>query len=203
VSQTLTERPPGRVDSPGPGRFGDTGERPDTAEAAGRLDEEQMRAVYREHGPAVVKFALSLTYDRQRAEDVAQETFLRLWRHPQVLLAEDLPVRPWLFTVARRIVIDARRAQAVRPQEIGDRELALQPLHDDAIEQVTTRAAVHESLAALSPSHRAVLVELYYLGSSVAEAAGRLGVPPGTVKSRSHYALRALRDGLHRRGVLA
>ncbi|WP_232247197.1 sigma-70 family RNA polymerase sigma factor [Kitasatospora azatica] len=173
------------------------------ARAAEHVDERVMRAVYQEHGAAVLKFALSLIYDRQRAEDVVQETFLRLWRHPEALLAEDLSIRPWLFTVARRIVIDARRAQAVRPQEIGDAELEAQPLPDDAIERVTTRAAFHESMETLSPSHRAVLVELYYRGCSVAEAARRLGVPQGTVKSRSHYALRALRESLTRRGVLA
>jgi len=55
------------------------------------------------------------------------------------------------------------------------------------------KVVVLEALETLSPEHRDVLVELYYRGRSVVEAAAALGVPPGTVKSRSYYALRALR----------
>jgi len=53
----------------------------------------------------------------------------------------------------------------------------------------------------LSPEHRAVLVETYYHGASVAQAAKTLGIPPGTVKSRTYYALRALRLACEERGV--
>jgi len=53
----------------------------------------------------------------------------------------------------------------------------------------------------LSADHRAVIVETYYRGRSVAEAADELGIPPGTVKSRSYYALRALRLALTERGI--
>ena len=60
---------------------------------------------------------------------------------------------------------------------------------------------VAEAVTRLSPEHRAVLVECYYRGQPVAEAARRLGVPEGTVKSRTHYALRALRLALQEMGV--
>jgi RNA polymerase sigma-70 factor (ECF subfamily) len=56
-------------------------------------------------------------------------------------------------------------------------------------------------MADLSPQHRAVLVETYYRGRSVAEAAKALGIPAGTVKSRSYYALRALKLALEERGL--
>ena len=61
---------------------------------------------------------------------------------------------------------------------------------------------VADAMAALSPEHRAVLLETYYRGSSVADAAKTLGVPEGTVKSRTYYALRALRVALEERGLV-
>jgi RNA polymerase sigma-70 factor (ECF subfamily) len=63
------------------------------------------------------------------------------------------------------------------------------------------RIVVVDALAALSPEHRAVIVETYYRGRTVAEAAQVLGIPPGTVKSRCYYALRALKLALAERGV--
>jgi RNA polymerase sigma-70 factor (ECF subfamily) len=62
---------------------------------------------------------------------------------------------------------------------------------------------VAEALTRLSEEHRGVLVECYYRGAPVAEAARRLGIPEGTVKSRTHYALRALRLALEEMGVVA
>ena len=163
-----------------------------------RVDEASMRSVYALHGAAVLRFATALTYDRQRAEDVVQETFLRLWRHPEALCSAHASIRPWLFTVARRIVIDARRARALRPQEIDDADLECRAVPEDDFERLATAQVFRQALAELTPCHRAVLVELYYRGSSVAEAARRLGVPEGTVKSRSYYALRALRSHVSR-----
>ena len=169
---------------------------PTTRRVDERVDELSMRDVYDAHGTALLRFATSLTHDRQRAEDIVQETFLRLWRHPEVLRSPHASVRPWLFTVARRIVIDAVRAQALRPQEVDDTDLECRALDDDDFERLAVAQAFRQALAALSTAHRAVLLELYYRGSSVADAADRLGVPEGTVKSRSYYALRALRSHL-------
>jgi RNA polymerase sigma-70 factor (ECF subfamily) len=67
------------------------------------------------------------------------------------------------------------------------------PVTGDHSESVVNTMVVMDALDKVSPEHREVLVQLYYRGRSVAEAAKELGVPPGTVKSRSYYALRALR----------
>jgi RNA polymerase sigma-70 factor (ECF subfamily) len=136
--------------------------------------------------------------DRQHAEDVVQETLLRAWRHPEAL--SDRPVRPWLFTVARNLVVDAHRARQARPLEAGEASLAVLPAADD-LDRALESWTVAEALADLSPQHRAVLIETYYRGLSVAEAASVLGVPPGTVKSRTYYALRALKLALEERGL--
>jgi RNA polymerase sigma-70 factor, ECF subfamily len=71
----------------------------------------------------------------------------------------------------------------------------------DELEPMLDRVVVAEALDSLSRDHRAVIVETYYRGRSVAEAAVVLGIPPGTVKSRCYYALRALKLALAERGV--
>jgi RNA polymerase sigma-70 factor, ECF subfamily len=80
---------------------------------------------------------------------------------------------------------------ATEPRDAGDR-LPEQAI-GDASEQVVNRQQVAAALGRLTPEHRDVLRECYFLGSSVAQAAHALGIAPGTVKSRAYYALRALR----------
>jgi RNA polymerase sigma-70 factor (ECF subfamily) len=164
--------------------------------------------MYTEHGGPLLGYVLRLTGgDRPQAEDIVQETLLRAWRHPEALT--DRPVRPWLFTVARNLVVDAHRAKVARggqyvPIEPGEEGavtgLAVSVGADD-IDRALESWTVAEALADLSPQHRAVLVETYYRGHSVAEAATALGIPAGTVKSRTYYALRALKLALEERGL--
>jgi RNA polymerase sigma-70 factor (ECF subfamily) len=160
--------------------------------------------MYGEHGGPLLGYVLRLTNgDRQLAEDIVQETLLRAWRHPEALTGR--PVRPWLFTVARNLVVDAHRAKSSRggphvPLDGGEDYPAIPSASDD-IDRVLESWTVAEALSDLSAQHRAVIVETYYRGSSVAEAAGALGIPPGTVKSRTYYALRALKLALEERGL--
>jgi RNA polymerase sigma-70 factor, ECF subfamily len=164
-------------------------------------DEELIRALYAEHGPALLLYALRLADgDRSRAEDLVQETLLRAWRHPDALAADRGAVRPWLFTVARHLAVDAHRARLARPHEVSDAALAAVP-SDDVLDRALQAWQVADALAALRPDHRTVLLETYYRDRSVAEAAAVLGIPPGTVKSRTFYALRALRLAFEERGV--
>lgn len=159
-----------------------------------------MRALHDEHARAVWGYTLRLTGgDRQRAEDVTQETLLRAWRHPDVLEQSRDSARAWLFTVARRIVIDGWRSAAARSEFVTER------LPERAIADGTERAlqgwVVAEAMAELSREHREVLARCYFEGCSVSEASLRLGIAEGTVKSRAHYALRALRLALEERGM--
>ncbi|ACY96193.1 sigma-70 family RNA polymerase sigma factor [Thermomonospora curvata] len=163
-------------------------------------DERLLRSLYAEHGGPLLGYALRLTGgDRQQAEDIVQETLLRAWRHPEALTGR--PVRPWLFTVARNLAVDAHRARRSRPPETGLHEYAALPAGNDDIDRALESWTVAEALADLSPQHRAVILETYYRGRSVAEAAQVLGIPPGTVKSRTYYALRALKLALEERGL--
>lgn len=161
---------------------------------------ELMRALHDEHAHALWLYVLRLADgDRQFAEEVVQETLLRAWRNPRVLDQSAGPARGWLFTVARRIVIDQWRARRARPEIVGGEPPEV-PVADGTDEAVQAWLVV-EALRRLSAEHRAVVVECYYLGNSVAEAARRLRVPEGTVKSRTHYALRSLRLILEEMGV--
>ncbi len=164
-----------------------------------------MQQVHDEHADVLWRFCLSLVgHDRARAEDVTQETLLRAWRHGAILDSPPAAVRSWLFTVARNIVIDDWRSRRARPEtsvaEVPEQRRALD---DDESDQLLLSWVVTEALTHLSEDHRTVLLECYYRGRPVAEVARRLSVPPGTVKSRTHYALRALRLALEEMGVTA
>lgn len=165
-------------------------------------DAHLLRALHDEHADALYAHALRLVNgDRQRAEDLVQETLLRAWRHPESLDPRRGSVRAWLFTTARNLAIDAWRRRSTRVGEIYTDELPEPPEVVDETERAVEAWTVAEALNRLSPSHRDVLVECFYQGRSVSEAASRLGVPPGTVKSRTHYALRSLRLVLAEMGV--
>ncbi|MFJ9850366.1 sigma-70 family RNA polymerase sigma factor [Streptomyces sp. NPDC101150] len=175
-----------------------------TAPTPARADERALATLQREHGGALFRFLLGLTYgDRQRAEDLAQETLVRAWQHPEALASAHESMRPWLFTVARRLAIDARRARHARPKEVSDVALECATTPTDPIDRSVAGLDVRTALKGLSPEHRTVLLHVYFRGLSVQETAEILGVPEGTVKSRTYYALRALKQALHGYGATA
>ncbi len=159
-----------------------------------------MQHLVAEHGAVLCRFCRRLLPDDPgRAEDVAQETLLRAWRHRTILESPEPAVRSWLFKVARNIVIDQWRS----PRTSRETSVAEVPEGGtgDETDRLLLSWVVAEALTQLSPEHRAVLLECYYCGRPVAEAAARLGVPEGTVKSRTHYALRALKLALEEMGM--
>jgi RNA polymerase sigma-70 factor (ECF subfamily) len=162
-----------------------------------------MQQLHDQHAAALWGFCMHLTgNDRARSEDVVQETMLRAWRNSAVLDGSQGSVRAWLFTVARNIVIDDWRTKRSQ-REFSVAEPPEMPSPVDQTDQLLLSWVVVEAITKLSPEHRAVLEQCYYSGLSVAEAAHNLGVPEGTVKSRTHYALRALRLALQEMGVSA
>jgi RNA polymerase sigma-70 factor (ECF subfamily) len=164
-------------------------------------DAELLRAMFEEHGDALFAHALRLASgDRQRAEDLVQETLLRAWRHPEAMDPDRGSVRAWLFTTARNLAIDSWRRRSVRVGEVVT-DAPPDTHTDDETDRTVETWLIADALARLSEVHREVLIECFYQGRSVAEAAVRLGIPPGTVKSRTHYALRSLRLVLEEMGV--
>jgi len=172
--------------------------------SAARVDDAELARLCDEHGAVLLAYATRLTGDRAQAEDVAQETLLRAWTHPDAVDPDRGSPRAWLLTVARNVVRDQARARQARPHEVTNDipEPALGTV-DDEIDLAVESWVVAEALADLTSDHRAVLVETFYRGRSVRQAAAALDVPEGTVKSRTFYALRALRVALTERGVIS
>lgn len=158
-------------------------------------DEASYTELVVRHRAPVRAYVLKLTGNPGSAEDVVQETFLRAWRHRDRLAAHKGSVRSWLFTVAHNIAVDLHRGRRSYP--VGDEllERLQRPVLDHA-EAIVESAALRPALSRLSSEHRAVVFELYYRRSTVAEAARSIGIPLGTVKSRAHNAVRALRAHL-------
>jgi RNA polymerase sigma-70 factor (ECF subfamily) len=159
-----------------------------------------LRAIHEAHGQELLRYVLRLTRgDIAFAEDVVQESMLRLWRKPDALQQCSDGVRAWLFTVARNQVIDDRRsaryAHELRTAGMPERATP------DAIGPACDKWILKDALMSLRRDHRVAVVRAYYLGQSVATIAEYEQFPEGTVKSRLHYALRALRNALLEKGV--
>jgi len=176
-----------------------TAQRVEPAAVSGDPGEAFVAALWDQHGGALLGYVTRLVGDRGRAEDIVQEVMLRAWRNADRLDAGTRSLRPWLFTVAGHLATDQHRARRSRPEVVGTAALESRQV-GDGIDRAVDAWEVSAAFAALSPEHRGVLVETYYRGRSVAEAAAVLGIPAGTVKSRTYYALRALRLALEERG---
>jgi RNA polymerase sigma-70 factor (ECF subfamily) len=165
----------------------------------GHIEEERLlRALYASHARPLLTYVQRLAGgDRQLAEDIVQETLLRAWQHSGDLTAEE--ARPWLFTVARRLLIDAERSRQTRNSVTH--MASMDSATRDELDAALDACLLADALDALAPPHREVIVEGYYQGRSTREIAARLNIPNGTVRSRMFYALRALRLALLERGV--
>lgn len=191
--------PPGELD-PGvaePPFDGQTPTAPLTHEAARpstALDtefEELFRAYYpRLEGKMAASFGT--VYDRPA--DHAQEAMIRLWKSLVAGKAPTGSTRSWLTATARHCAVDAHRRRQVRPREVSepDAEYGIADTAD-GFEAAENRIIVDGLLAAVSSEHRQILELTYLENLTVAEVAKLLGVPAGTVKSRLHYARKAVR----------
>lgn len=171
-----------------------------------------MRVLYDEHAAVLWRYVLRLTGDAARAEDVVQETLLRAWRHnidgvrasahPEVTADPERSARAWLFTVARNLVIDERRSARFR-NETGTPDIDQVAEHagPDEVDTALDKLLISTALSELSEDHRAVIQRAYYQGWGTAQIAADLNIAEGTVKSRLHYAVRALRLNLQEMGV--
>ncbi len=165
------------------------------------LDEEAVAQIYRDHAPLLRRLVLRATGDPQQAEDIVQEVILRVWRQAP----PTTHLRAYLTQSARNLVIDDYRAAQRRPQKAGGTSEEYPIDHvvraPEDIDRALDQLLMNEALSHLSSQHRDVVVALHYQRLTVAEAAERLDVPEGTVKSRAYYALRHLRTVLDEMGV--
>jgi RNA polymerase sigma-70 factor (ECF subfamily) len=161
---------------------------------------EALRALYRTYAGELLGFALNSLSDRETAEEIVQETFTRAWRHADRYEAARGSVRTWLYQIARHAIIDARRRASSRPSLAPGGAVEDEP-GGPSIEQAMLGWQVAAALERLSPEHRQVIRLAHVRGLSVREIAHACGLPEGTVKSRTWYALRSLRLVLEEMGV--
>ena len=178
---------------------------PARLEARGRRDERAveiadeggLKDAFLTHGGELYGYARRSLGDSGAAEDVVQETFIRAWRARERFDTTLGTLRTWLFTIARRVVIDHARSRAVRQADPLPVDIAVA---DDAVETAMFGWQVEEAMRRLRPEHRHVLVETYYRGRTGRDIAAALKIPEGTVRSRLFYALRSLRLTLEEMG---
>lgn len=157
-----------------------------------------LRELYQRYERRLYGLGVRLLGDPSLAEELVQETFVRLWRKAGQFDPDKGTAATFIFTAARRIAIDLWRRPSSRPFQ-PEAEDAAAP--GDAMERVLVGLTVRHALDSLSPDHREVLELTYQHGLKQAEIAERLGVPLGTVKTRTYHALRGLKDTLREGGV--
>ncbi len=168
-------------------------------------DARAFEALVRRHRTPVFSFLLRLTGDRSRAEDLCQETFLKVVR-ASAEWAPRARFQTWLYAIARNQAVDEARRQAFRRAErLDDAPAAAaaseDPPPDRSAEGALLRPKLEAALAALPEEQREVFLLREYAGLRFHEIATVTGVPMNTVKSRMRYALEGLRERLAALGI--
>ncbi|MBT2413306.1 sigma-70 family RNA polymerase sigma factor [Streptomyces sp. ISL-12] len=157
--------------------------------------------MYQQHGADLRRFAHhKLGGDWHRAEDLLQEAMLRAWLQLRRRPERELRVKPWLKTVIKNLAIDEFRSHGSRFEAAADVETDDHEATDHT-RSVLTELIIRDAMRDLSDNHRQILQRVYILDLSISTVAEELGIPSGTVKSRSYHAVRALRSALVTRGV--
>jgi len=154
---------------------------------------DELRELYRRYSGELYGFALNALTDRELAEEVVQDVFARAWRRAADYDPRRGSVRTWLYAITRNRIVDARRRGAVRPG-LAPQDAEEMPAEvDSELEQAVLRWQMAAALTRLSPEHREVIRLAHYGGLTLREISERMGIPLGTVKSRTSYAMRTLR----------
>jgi RNA polymerase sigma-70 factor (ECF subfamily) len=159
----------------------------------GAGDRAAFEVLYRRYARSVFGLALRRLGDRSRAEDAVQETFASIWRSARSYKPERGPGAPWLYAVARNAIVDRSRVRAEPPMEAPD-EAADEAGPLELAEQSWVSWRVHRALEELPEREREVVALAYWSGLSQSEVAEFLGIPLGTVKTRTRAALARLAD---------
>jgi RNA polymerase sigma-70 factor (ECF subfamily) len=160
-----------------------------------------LEALYEKYKGQVYRTALAITRDREAAENILQDCFLKVYTHVD-RLDGSLPLSPWLHRVAVNLSYnwaDASRRWLIPLEGIIDHLVASpRTLPESVFERKELQRVIQKAIASLSFEHRVVIVLFYLNGFSLNEIAYILDCPVGTVKSRLHYARQNLRRKLER-----
>jgi RNA polymerase sigma-70 factor (ECF subfamily) len=166
-----------------------------------RGDEVALAALYDRYAGLILTVALRIVGDRELAEEVMQDSFLRVWNASESYRASRGQVSGWLIGITRNRAIDMLRSRQHKSR-LRERTPLPEPGDEDRFgvadqtEAVVTRQAVADALAGLSMAQRQVVELAYYGGMSQSEIARQLGEPLGTIKSRTRVAMEHLRIAL-------
>jgi RNA polymerase sigma-70 factor, ECF subfamily len=161
-------------------------------------EEDAVAALYDSYAGALYGFGLRRLGDHGLAEELVQAVMTRLWRIGHRYDPARGSVRTWVFTIARTTAVDLHRRQpAASPPAYAPEALEA----FDELEHLLRAEAVRAALDRLTTEHREVLDLAYFRGMTQAEIAERLGLPLGTVKSRTYYALKAFKLACDELGV--
>jgi RNA polymerase sigma-70 factor (ECF subfamily) len=182
-------------------------EHPDVAlvRAIAGGDRDALGGLYTRYGGAVMALLGRMLGSRAEAEELFHDVFVELWRRAAQYDASRGTVVTWVLTVTRSRAIDALRSRARRPTGEEPAAERTAPEAERPDRQAARRAeaiAVSAALGGLAAEQRQVLELAYFDGLSQSEIAATLGIPLGTVKSRTIAAMRTLRTALavHRGG---
>lgn len=160
-----------------------------------------LKTLYEKYKGQVYRTALAVTRDREAAEDILQDCFLKVYTHIDKLDGS-LPLSPWLHRVTVNLSYNwvKKKHRWLQPLEEVIEQLIAGPrtLPESALERGELQGIVQKAIASLSFEHRVVIVLFYLDGFSLNEIAYILDCPVGTVKSRLHYARLTLRRKLER-----
>ena len=154
-------------------------------------DAGAFEVLYRRYARAVFGLALRRLGDRSRAEEAVQETFTAIWRSAASYDRERGSGAPWLYAVARHAIVDRSRARSEPPAEVPE-DPSTDPGPQERAEASFVSWRVHRALEELPDRERTVLELAYWGGLSQSEVADFLGIPLGTVKTRTRTGLARL-----------
>ena len=156
--------------------------------------------LYRRYERRLFGLGIRLLGDAGLAEELVQETFLRVWRTAYRFDPARGTATAFVLTIARRLAIDLWRRPSSRPLHASPEEEEAAGV-DETIDRLLLQLTVRDALDSLPAAHREVLELSYRSDLTQTEVAARLGVPLGTVKSRAYHALRAFRGAIKQRGI--
>ncbi len=166
-----------------------------------RRDPQALAELYDRYGRMAYGLVLRVVRDKAIAEDLVQETFLRVWNRVQSIDSEKGAIGPWLLTIARNRAIDYLRSSAGRDRNASVEldEIDHAPLYREMEAGIVASDRVRRVKAAmekLSPNYRIVVELAYFEGLSQSEMSAKMGQPLGTIKTWVRTALQSLRDEL-------
>jgi RNA polymerase sigma-70 factor (ECF subfamily) len=179
-------------------------EAPDDIELIRRMTKGEtpaLRELYARHAQLVYGLAWRILGDKEAAEEICQDVFLRAWEKADTYRSEKAQVRTWLARIARNRAIDVLRRRGSHEAHVRDvwdemKSAALEALPDPAspVETGETRARVLAAIRSLPQEQREALSLAFFQGQTHRQIADATGEPLGTVKSRIRGAMLKLRE---------